>query len=406
LRILNLNTAKHQLKKERIILLLLAGVNFLTIMDFMIMMPLAPQLKRIFEMSPTQWSSIVSSYTFAAAFSGIISIFLIDKFDRKKSLLFLMVGFCIATFLIGMSNSYFWLIISRSVAGLFGGVLGALLLAIVGDIVPNQRRGQAVGIVMAGFSAAAALGVPFGLYFGTKFSWHIPFFAISVMSVLLITGIIIVMPPIRSHLKTSKQNGVFDGIKNLLSDKNQLRGLWFMVLILFGQFSIIPFLSPYMVANVGFSEIQLIYIYLIGGVLTVFSSPLIGKMADKKGKHTVFYWLLICSLIPILGITHLPNVSIGIALIFTSLFFLFAGGRMIPASAIVIATAPPQFRGSYMSIRSSVINFASGLAAFTSGLIVTENSDGTFANYNYVGYLAAITSIASIVVIRKIFAKY
>ena len=397
---------KIKLKKETIILLLLAGVNFLTIMDFMIMMPLAPQLKRIFEMNPTQWSTIVSSYTFAAAFSGIVSIFLIDKFDRKKSLLFLMVGFTLATFLIGLSNSYFALIVTRSIAGLFGGVLGALLLAIVGDLVPNERRGQAVGMVMAGFSAAAALGVPFGLYFGTKYSWHIPFFAISAMSVLLIIGIILVMPPIRSHLKTSKQNGIFDGIKNLWGDKNQLRGLWFMVLILFGQFSIIPFLSPYMVANVGFTESQLVYIYLVGGVLTIFSSSLIGKIADKVGKHKVFYWLLVLSLIPILAITHLLKVPIAIALFFTSLFFLFAGGRMIPASAIVIATAPPQFRGSYMSIRSAVINFASGLAAFASGLIVTENANGTFSNYNFVGYLAASTSIASIVVIRKIIAKY
>jgi MFS transporter, DHA1 family, inner membrane transport protein len=394
------------LKKDRIILLLLAGVNFLTIMDFMIMMPLAPQLKRIFAMTPPQWSAIVSSYTFAAAFSGLVSIFLIDKFDRKKSLLFLMSGFCIATFLIGISNSYLFLIVARSIAGLFGGVLGALLLAIVGDLIPNEKRGQAVGVVMAGFSAAAALGVPFGLYFGTKYSWHIPFFAISAMSIALIIGIIAVMPPIKTHLVASKQNGIFDGIKNLWSDKNQLRGLWFMVLILFGQFSIIPFLSPYMVANVGFTENQLIYIYLIGGALTVFSSPLIGKMADKKGKHTVFYWLLIASIIPIIGITHLGNVHIGIVLFFTSLFFLFAGGRMIPASAIVIATAPPQYRGSYMSIRSAVINFASGMAAFVSGLIVTENVDGTYSNYNYVGYLAAITSIASIIVIRKVVAKY
>ena len=392
--------------KERIILFVLAAITFTNILDFMVLMPLAPQLKRAFEMDPQEWSLAVSSYSFAAFISGIFSIFFIDRFDRKKFLIFIYAGFIIGTFFCGMAESYNMLVLSRIVTGVFGGIIGGIVLAIVGDIIPPERRGAAMGTIMAGFSAAAALGVPFGLYFGAKFSWHIPFLSIAGFGVLLMALVWYFIPSLNSHI--SKEAGIktFQPIMSILRDKNQVVALLFMTLLVFAQFLIIPFLSPYMVKNVGFEEIQLTYIYFAGGVLTIFSSPIFGKLADRFGQFKIFYLLLFLSLIPVFLITNMPRLSILLALVPTSMFFIFAGGRMVPATAIVLGTARPESRGAFMSVRSSLQHIGAGMAAFTSGLIMSEDATGHYLYYEWVGYLSMGCGLLSILLVRRVRMRY
>jgi len=377
-------------------------------MDFMIMMPLGPQFKRIFDIGPEMWSSVISSYTFAAAISGVAAIFFLDFFDRRKALLFLYGGFIISTFLVGFAQSIEMLLAARSLTGLFGGVIGALVLAIVGDVIPNKRRGRAMGIVMTGFSAAASLGVPTGLFLGTKFGWQVAFFMIAGIATLLFGLAYRLVPPVTDHMKEkgTRLKNSFIGLKLVVKDGNQLLAFAFTLLIVFGQFSIIPFISPYMVANVGFEEIELTYIYLIGGSLTVFTSPLIGKIADNYGRLPTFLVLMILSLIPIYGITNMGSQPVWYVLIFSSMFFVFAAGRMVPASAMVIGTAHPQRRGTFMSLRSSLLSLGQGIAAFCAGLIIYEYPDGSYGNFNVVGYIGIATSIISYLILRKIQDRY
>lgn len=389
------------------ILILLAAVNFTNILDFMVMMPLGPQLKRVFHLNPTEWSLIIASYTFAAFVAGFASIFFIDRFDRKKFLIFNYIFFLIGTLFCAIANSYEMLIFGRVFAGLFGGTIGSVVLAMVGDVVPPEKRATAMGIVMGGFSAAAALGVPVGIYLGTYFSWHIPFYAIVGVGLIITVLLYLYIPSIKSHIATkSERISGWKNIKDSFTDRNQFLALIFMVVMLFGQFSIIPFLSPYMVANVGFEEQELMYIYLFGGFVSIASSAIIGKLADKHGKTKVFTYLLFISLIPIFIITNLVEIPIWQVILITTSFFIFAGGRMIPGTAIVLATAHPKSRGAFMSIRSSIQQLGAGFAAFIAGNIITENSTGQFEHYNYVGYIAIATSLISLWLIRKIETKY
>ena len=388
------------------ILLLLALINFTNILDFMVMMPLGPQLKRTFDLGPSEWSLLIASYALSAFVSGVAAIFFIDKFDRKKFLLITYVFFIFGTFLCAIAESYEALLFGRIIAGIFGGTIASIVLAIVGDTTPPEKRATAMGIVMAGFSAAAALGVPFGIYFGTLYNWHMPFYAIVVLGVITTAMIYFIIPNITSHIAVGGKISGWTNIKKSFADKNQLIALLFMVVILFGQFSIIPFLSPYMVANVGFTENDLLYIYLFGGILSIFTSAIIGKLSDKFGKLRVFTILLFLSLIPIIIVTNLGQTPLGIVLFVTTLFFIFAGGRMIPATAIVLSTAPPQSRGAFMSIRSAVQQLGAGVAGLIAGVIVVENPDGSYSNYQYVGYIAVAMSLLSLWLIRKIVAKH
>ncbi len=158
-----------------------------------------------------------------------------------------------------------------------------------------------------------------------------------------------------------------------------------------------------MVRNVGFEQDQLSLIYLVGGVLTLFSSPFFGKLADRKGKLKIYTIFGIVNLIPIFLITNLPPVPIYMALAVTGLFFVTSNGRFVPAQAMITGVVKPEERGGFMSINSSVQSIANGLAPLIAGLLVSENViTKQMTGYNYAGYVAIGASILAVWVAQKI----
>lgn len=390
------------MSREKIILYTLAAINFAHIMDFMIIMPLGDMLMKVFGITPQQFSLIVSSYTFTAGICGFIAAFFIDRFDRRSALLFLNVGFVAGTLACALAPGYVLLLIARSLTGAFGGVLGALLLSVVADVVPEERRGQGMGIVMAAFSAASVAGVPFGYFLAEKFSWHAPFLLLAGLGLVITWAIYSYIPSLRGHMvKKADRPGIKKVLSNAISLPNQQLALVFMMVMMFGHFSIIPFIAPYMTRNVGFEGDQITYIYLVGGALTIFTSPWIGKLADKYGKKLVFTICASLGLIPVFLITHMPPVPVISALVVTGLFFVLAGGRMIPAMAMITSSVRPQNRGSFMSINSSVQQLSAGLASIIAGVIVIDNG-GALGRYNYVGYFAIVMTIVCILLGQRI----
>ena len=132
-------------RRERLLLLMLASVQFTSIVDFMVVMPLGPQLMRSLEITPAQFGLIVSSYTIAAGLAGLTASSVLDRFGRKSAFLTLYGGFLIGTLLCGLSWSYGTLLAARVVTGAFGGILGGMSLAIVGDVFPEERGGGRPG---------------------------------------------------------------------------------------------------------------------------------------------------------------------------------------------------------------------------------------------------------------------
>ena len=391
------------MNKEKVLLFTLAAIQFTNVMDFMIMMPLGPQLMRIFDISPQQFSLVVSSYTFSAGVFVFLAAFFIDKFDRRTALLVIYVGFTVGTLACGLAPTYTFLILARVLTGVFGGILGALVLSIVGDAIPLERRATAMGTVMAAFSFASVIGVPFGLYLASQYDWHMPFMLLAVMGSLVAILIYNTIPTMTAHLQKQKVDAnPFQFLVNISKDSNQLKALALMVFMMMSQFSYISLLSPYMVSNVGFTEQELTYIYLLGGAVSIISSPISGKLADKFGRAKIFTIFTLLCIIPLFLLTNLPKTEIYIVLIITTFNFVFISGRMIPGSTMITATVLPQNRGSFMSINSCVQQLGSGLAAFIAGSIVTRSPTGQIENYQYVGYLAIVSAFISIYLANQI----
>lgn len=392
-------------KRESLILFSLGAVQFTHVVDFMIMMPLGPQLMRLFAISPQEFSFLISAYTLAAGVSGFLGTFWLDRVDRKRALLGLYFCFIFGTLACALAPSYTMLAAARLATGAFGGLMTTLVLAIVGDLIPESRRGAAIGIVMASFSVASIVGVPFGLHLANTFSWHAPFFTLVGVGAIVLALVYSFVPSISSHLArvTGEKNpSPLATIRNVAGDANQLRTLVFTFLLTSGHFLIVPFVSPSMVSNVGFTEHDLTWIYLVGGAATMFTSPLIGKLTDRLGRARVYVFGISVSCFAIFLITHLGPSPLAAALACTTLFFISSSGRFIPASAIATSVVPPRRRGTFMSLNSSVQQLSSGISAYVGGAIVLKTADGRLAHYDRVGYLAIACSVLSLFLIGKI----
>lgn len=378
---------------ERSLLLLLAAVQFTHIMDFMLMMPLGPQLIRVMNISPGQFAAFVAAYTISSGIVGLLAAPFIDRFDRKKLLLFAYAGFTLGTLTCALSQNAATLLIARAVSGAFGGLSISMVMAIIGDVVPAERRATGMGIVMTAFSAAAALGVPFGLQLAQMFRWETPFFVLAGIASVMWTIAFLKLPPIRGHLESGHSKHAF---VELLSDANAGRALLFMVAMVLGHFTIIPLLSPYLVYNVGLPEHDLFLVYLTGGVLTVFTAPRIGKLADRFGRRRVFSVLVVIASFVTLFIANSGRLPVGAVLVSGGAFFIFASGRFVPGQAIMTLAVPASRRGAFMSLSGCARDLAMGLASGIAGWVVTTAPSGELNHFSRLGWIAAVAGAVSI----------
>ena len=396
-------------RDEFFLLCTLAAIQFTHIVDFMLMMPLGPQLMRIFDLNTQAFGILVSTYTFSAGISGLTSSLFIDRFDRKKAMLVLYGGFLLGTLGCGLSTNYTTLLIARSITGVFGGVLSSLILAVVGDVIPDQKRGRALGVTMSAFSLASIAGVPLSLWIANQWNWHMPFVALATVAGLIWILIYFKVPSLRGHLKDSvseKAQTPLQFLRSIPGNPMLVRALTLSSLMILGQFMVIPFLSPSLVANTGMKESELPWIYLIGGACTIFSSPLIGKLSDRHGRIQIINWAYPLSLIPILLITNLSGPTpLYMILPITGLFMILISGRMVPTIALITNTVDNRNRGSFMSVMSSTQQFSSAIASAAAGWIIVKKIDGTMKNYWIVGVIACVLTLLAWFTARKMIQR-
>jgi len=150
-------TCLKTIQNRKLILYTLALVNFIHIIDSMLIMPLGDIFISEFGIDSAQYSLLVSAYALSAFFSSLLGVFFLDRFDRKNALLFIYIGFGIGTIACGFASNYWQLVSLRILTGFFGGMIGAMVLSVVSDLYKFKERGSAMGILFAAFSAASAL---------------------------------------------------------------------------------------------------------------------------------------------------------------------------------------------------------------------------------------------------------
>jgi predicted MFS family arabinose efflux permease len=290
------------------------------------------------------------------------------------------------------------LVASRAVAGGFAGVLAANVLAIVGDALPESRRGTGMGIIMSAFSVASIVGIPLGLWLSNLAGWRAPFAVLGLLSAAAWVGAWLVLPPLRGHLARSQGPSI--STWQVISEPNHLRAYALMVALVMSSFVVVPFMSIYLVNNLGVRNNDLGYVWVCGGVATLLTMNLVGRWSDRFGKLLLFRIFAALTVVPVLLITNLPPVPLVVVLAVTTFFMVASSGRMVPAVAMVTASSLPRYRGSFLSINSAVQQTAMGLAPLLAALILGESEESAGAQplsgYGWVGLLSAAFMVASV----------
>ena len=296
-------------------LLTMAAIQFTTVLDFMVIMPLAPQFTRVFGLSAQQFGWLISAYTFAAAIAGIVASVFIDRFERKRLLLVIYVGFVAAAIVTAAAQNLPMLLLARALAGVFGGVLYGVIFTVIGDTIPEARRGRATGVVMTSFAVSTVAGVPIALLLSNAFNWRAAFVLVAASGAINAWIARKTLPNVAHAPATAAGEVRHDGstwteFRRTLTFPNHLRAFVFTFLMMISGFMVIPYISLYITSNIGLPEAQLPLVYLAGGVATFFTARWFGRWADRAGKREVYRWIALASIVPLLVDHACPGAAV------------------------------------------------------------------------------------------------
>ncbi len=390
--------------RERSLLWLLALTQFTIIMDFMIMMPLGPQIMSAFAIGPAAFATAVSAYAWCAGMSSLFAATYIDRFDRKRLLLAVYVLFALSNLACALAPNFLMLQLARAFAGLTAGVLGSIVMAVISDVIPQSRRGAATGIVMTSFSLAAVFGVPVGILLGAHFGWEWPFFLIAALSALIWVAGLRVVPTLIGHLRQQPAPlmRVVPDLFALIVHPPHVRAFLLTSMVMGASMIVIPFMAPVLVANHGVAPAQLSWIYMAGGAATFFSARIIGRLTDRFGAKRVFRAVALFSIVPLMFVTHLPALPLLAMIVLFPLLMIAMSGRFIPLQALMTTVPKPAVRGAFLSVNSAVQSLGTGLGAWLGGTMLSSGPGGEIFGYGTNGWVAAGVTVLAVAWIGQV----
>lgn len=354
-------------------LFLVSAVQFVNILDFMIVMPLGPDFAKALAIPVSKLGLIGGSYTAAAALSGLVSSQFLDRFDRRSALAVTMFGLVVGTACGGLATGLPTLMLARVLAGAFGGPATSLALSVVADVIPPLRRGRALGLVMAAFSVASVLGVPAGLELARWGGWRLPFFGVAALGVVVATSAIFFMPPLRLHLSRGRSQ-THTSVATFLREPTVLLSLGATFTVMMASFSVIPNLSTYIQHNLGYPRSRLGLLYLVGGSVSFIAMQVVGRFVDRLGSSFMggLGTVLFVALLFVVFVMQVPWFPVmGFFVVFmTSMAF-----RNVALNALTSRVPASHERARFMSLQSAVQHVASATGAISSALCLRELPD-------------------------------
>lgn len=376
-------------RSERAIVLLVATVQFVNILDFMMVMPMGPDFSTALGIPLSRLGLIGGSYTLAAMCSGIASSLFLDRFDRRSALTAAILGLAVSTGLGGLAQGFGSLLAARVLAGAFGGPATALSLSIVTDVVPVERRGKAMGTVMAAFAVASVLGVPAGLELAHRGGWRLPFFAVGALGFVAALLAALLLPSMTGHIRRGAprfDGGYREGPKAddepprdpgamaLLSRRTVQLSYAMSATAMMGGFVLIPNITPYLMQNVGYPRERLGALYLFGGICSFVALPIAGRLVDRLGGLRVAApATAVVALVIYEGFVRTPP-GIPVMAVFV-LWMGSMGFRNVAMQTVTSRVPSASERARFMSLQSAVQHGASSAGAMLSTLLLTEGPD-------------------------------
>ena len=377
---------------ERAVVVCVGAVQFVNILDFMIVMPLGPDFARALHIPISQLGYVGGAYVAAASISGLAGAFFLDRFDRRKALAVAMLGLVLGTLGGAFARGLGTLVLARVVAGAFGGPATSLAYSIIADVIPPARRGRAMGAVMGAFSVASILGVPAGLELAQRGGWRLPFIAVAVLGAILGTYAYAALPPLVGHLAQARRRPFGRDLLDLVRGDVAL-SLTLTSFVMAASFVLVPNITAYLLANLHYPRARLGLLYLVGGSVSFVAMRGVGRLVDRFGSARVgTFGTLFVSLVIYLGFACAPPL-LPVMAIFVGLMLGMAF-RNVAYNTLTTRVPRQAERARFSSIQSSVQHLASAVGAFASAQLLVALPDGTLSGIVPVAFTSMVLGFA------------
>ncbi len=372
----------------RIVIGLIGAVQFVNIVDFMIVMPLGPNFTEGLGIPAARLGWIAGSYTVSAALIGLLGSLFLDRYERRVALCVSMLGLSLGTLSCAFATGLTSLIIARAVAGFFGGPATSVSLAMIADAVPVSHRGRAMGAVMGAFAAASVLGVPLSLEAARWGGWRLPFVAVAILGFALTALAFFKLPktgaPAGQHSLKQALGVTVLSLSRPIVWVSHLATFLMMV----AGFLIIPNIASFLVFNRHYPQRLLSMLYLVGGVASFFTSRWAGRWIDARGalSTAVAGTMGLCALI-IAGFA-LDRVWLPIPAVFVG-FMISMALRNAAINTLSSKIPRPGERAGYMSFQSAVKHIATSTGSFVAAAMLSEDKTHALKGMPLVAAIAA-----------------
>ncbi len=377
---------------ERTIVFCVGAVQFVNILDFVMVMPLGPDFAKALGIPLSHLGYVGGSYTAAASVSGLAGAFFLDRFDRRQALAVAMLGLVVGTLSGAFATGLATLMLARVVAGAFGGPATSLAYSIIADVIPPARRGKAMGAVMGAFAVASVLGVPAGLELARRGTWKLPFVAVAALGAILGTYAHAVLPPMIGHLAARRSRSPLRELADLVRPDLALSLLMTFIVMAAG-FVLIPNISAYVLGNLHYPRERLGLLYLAGGLVSFFATRFVGAFVDRWGSARVgTFGVLVVSLVIYVGFIREP-LAVPVMAIFMG-FMLGNSFRNVAYNTLTSKVPRADERARFSSVQSAVQHLAAAIGAFVGSRLLTERADASLEGIPTVAGLSIALGLA------------
>jgi predicted MFS family arabinose efflux permease len=230
-----------------------------------------------------------------------------------------------------------------------------------------------------------------------------PFVWIAIMAGGIAGAIFLKMEPVTAHLALQKNQSALKHLWNTVAQSNYRLGFLATALLSIGGFMMMPFGSAFAINNLKLTAEQLPFLFMVTGVASLVTMPLIGRLSDKVNKFKLFTIATLCAILIVNIYAHYTVTPFWVVLLTNVCMMIAIMSRMVPSSALTSAIPQPQDRGAFMSINSSLQQIAGGFGAMIAGMIIVQKDNfSPLQNYDVLAGVASLMMLCTIYLVYRI----
>ncbi len=327
-----------------------------------VIMGLLPDVARDLSVTIPMAGWLVTGYALSVAVGAPLMAVATARLERRQTLRLLMVIFVLGNVLCALAASYGLLMLARVVTALCHGAFFGIGSVVATSVVPADRRASAIAIMFTGLTLANILGVPLGTALGQEFGWRMTFWAVSMIGMLALAGLMFSLP---EDAKVERET--------LRSEMTVLRHreVWqaFAMTVTFSaaMFTTFTYIAPFLEDLTGLSPRGVTSsLFLIGVGLTI-GNVLGGRFADKRLQATLvggFAAIAVTSLLLSIFATMMIPIEI---LLFVWGCVTFA---LVPALQVNVMKRGYEAPNLVSIMNIGAFNIGNALGAWTGGAVL------------------------------------